>query len=72
MKFVAYRIDTTCIKESAVVKGYFVRGQRSTDYNWPLLAEFDSMDAAKKYIKSICTDPSRQTVYGPDGYGIHL
>lgn len=72
MKYLAFRIDTSTIKNHKVVDGYFVRGQRSTDYNWPLLAEFDNMNAAKEYIKSIRTDPIRQPVYGPDGYGIRL
>lgn len=72
MKYLAFRIDTSTIKDHRVVKGYFVRGQRDTDYNWPMLAEFDSMDAAKEYIKSIRADPIRQAVYGPTGYGIQL
>ena len=55
-----------------VTHGYFVRGQRNTDYNWSLLAEFDNMDSAKEYIKSIRTDPVQQLVYGPDGYGIRI
>ena len=55
-----------------MVHGYFVRGQRNTDYNWSLLAEFDNMDSAKEYIKSIRTDPVQQLVYGPDGYGIRI
>ena len=46
--------------------------QRNTDYNWSLLAEFDNMDSAKEYIKSIRTDPVQQLVYGPDGYGIRI
>lgn len=72
MKYLAFRIDTSTIKDHKVVRGYFVRGQRSTDYNWPLLAEFDNMDAAKEHIKSIRTDSIRQPVYGPDGYEIRL
>ena len=72
MKYLAFRIDTTAIKSHAVVHGYFVRGQRNTDYNWSLLAEFDNMDSAKEYIKSIRTDPVQQLVYGPDGYGIRI
>lgn len=72
MKYLAFRIDTTAIKSHEVVHGYFVRGQRNTDYNWSLLAEFDNMDSAKEYIKSIRTDPVRQLVYGPDGYGIRI
>ena len=72
MKYVAFRVDTHAIKNHAVVDGYFVRGQRDTDYNWPMLAEFNSMTEAKEYIKSIRTDPNRQRVYGPDGYSILL
>ena len=72
MKYLAFRIDTSTIKDHKVVDGYFVRGQRNTEYNWPLLAEFDSLDAAKEHIKSIRTDPIRQPVYGPGGYGINL
>lgn len=72
MKYLAFRIDTTTIKDYKLVDGYFVRGQRNTDYNWLLLAEFDSLDAAKEYIKSIRLDPIRQPVYGPSGYGISL
>lgn len=72
MKYLAFRIDTTAIKSREVVHGYFVRGQRNTDYNWSLLAEFDNMDSAKEYIKSIRTDPVQQLVYGPDGYGIRI
>ena len=67
MKYLAFRIDTTAIKSHEVVHGYFVRGQRNTDYNWSLLAEFDNMDSAKEYIKSIRTDPVQQLVYGPYG-----
>ena len=72
MKYLAFRIDTTAIKSHEVVHGYFVRGQRNTDYNWSLLAEFDNMDSAKEYIKSIRTDPVQQLVYGPNGYGIRI
>lgn len=72
MKYVAFRIDTSTVKDHNVVSGFFVRGQRTTDYNWPLLAELDSMDAAKEHIRSIRTDPVRQPVYGPNGYGISL
>ena len=72
MKYLAFRIDTTAIKSHEVVHGYFVRGQRNTDYNWSLLAEFDNMDSAKEYIKDIRTDHVQQLVYGPDGYGIRI
>ena len=68
-----YDIDTlNRVVESGKNHGYFVRGQRNTDYNWSLLAEFDNMDSAKEYIKSIRTDPVQQLVYGPDGYGIRI
>lgn len=72
MKYLAFRIDTTAVRDHKIVDGYFVRGQRNTDYNWPVLAEVESIDAAKEYIKSIRTDPIRQPVYGPSGYGIRL
>lgn len=72
MKYLAFRIDTTSIKDHAVVDGFFVRGQRRSDYNWPLLGEFPDMEAAKDFIRSQRTDPVRQPVYGPGGYGIKL
>lgn len=72
MKYLAFRIDTTSIKDHKVVHGHFVRGQRDTDYNWPLLAEADSMEQAKDIIRSLMTDPVKQVVYGPSGYGIRI
>lgn len=72
MKYVAFRIDTQTIKGGKVVNGFFVRGQKNTDYNWSVLAELDSMKNAKEYIKSVRTNSIRQPVYGPDGYGINL
>ena len=72
MKYLAFRGDTSAIKNHKVVKGYFVRGQKDTDYNWEMLGEFHDMDSAKHYIKSICTDPITQAIYGPDGYGMHI
>lgn len=72
MKYLAFRIDTTSIKDHKVVPGFFVRGQRRSDYNWPLLGEFPDMEAAKSFIRSQRTDLVRQAVYGPDGYGIKL
>lgn len=71
MKYINFRIDTQTIKDHKVVNGWFIRGQRSTDYNWSLIHEAESMEAAKEYIKSI-KDNERQRVYGPDGYGIKL
>lgn len=78
MKYSAFKIDDDCIKMVdgkygkyfKVVKGYFVRGKKITDYNWELLSEFDSEDDAKEYIKSIRTEGVYQPVYGLDGYGI--
>ena len=72
MKYVAFRIDDSTIKGGAVVQGFFVRGQRPTDLNWPLLGEFPDMEAAKAFIRSKVTDPLRQFVYGPSGYGSSL
>lgn len=72
MKYLAFRVDADSIKGGKVVQGFFVRGQRPTDYNWPLLGEFPSLDEAKAFIRSKITDPVRQTVYGPSGYGIKL
>ena len=72
MKYIAFRIDTSAIKNYKTVKGYFVRGQKNTDYNWDMLGEFDCMDGAKRYIKSVLTNPKRQRIYGPDGYGLQI
>lgn len=72
MEHLAFRIDTSSIKDHKVVDGFFVRGQRRSDYNWPLLGEFPSMEAAKDFIRSVRTDPVRQFVYGPGGYAIKL
>jgi hypothetical protein len=33
------------------VDGFFVRGQRAIDLNWPLLSELENMEAAKTYIR---------------------
>lgn len=72
MTYLAFRIDTSSIKDGKVVKGFFVRGQRNTDYNWPLLGEFDNEDSAKEYIRTIRTDPVNQIVYDNGGYGIRI
>lgn len=71
MKYINFRIDDETIKGHKVVKGWFIRGQRPTDYNWPLIHEAESLEAAKAYIKSI-RESSTQRVYGPDGYGIKI
>lgn len=70
-KYIAFKIDDECIKMAdgeygkyhKVMKGCFVRGQRTADYNWELLAEFDSVDDAKKYVKSMLTEGVYQRVY---------
>ena len=72
MKYVAFRIDTRSILDGKVIDGFFVRGQRDTDYNWPLISSFPDMEAAKTFIRSFRSDPEQQPVYGPDGYGIKI
>lgn len=72
MTYIAFRIDTSSIKVGKVVNGFFVRGQRNTDYNWPLLGEFKNEDSAKEYIRTIRTDPVNQIVYNNGGYGISI
>lgn len=71
MKYLNFRIDRHRIKDHMVVNGFFIRGQRPTDYNWDLIHEARSMEEAKKYIKGI-KETDRQLVYGPDGYGIRI
>ena len=70
MKYINFRIDTQSIKNHQVVNGWFVRGQRDTDYNWPLLHEASSFEDAKAFIRGIMDNG--QTVYGPDGYAIKM
>lgn len=70
MKYVSFRIDAQSIKNHEVVNGWFVRGQRDTDYNWPMIHEAASFGEAKKFIASIRA--SNQPVYGPDGYAIKM
>lgn len=70
MKYISFRIDTQTIKNHEVVNGWFVRGQRDTDYNWPLLHEAGSFENAKGFIRGIMDN--NQTVYGPDGYAIKM
>ncbi len=72
MTYLAFRIDTTTIDENKVVSGFFVRGQRNTDYNWPLIGEFENKDSAKEYIRTIRTDSVNQVVYDNSGYGINI
>lgn len=70
MAYINFRIDAQTIKNHEVVNGWFVRGQRDTDYNWPMLYEAASFDDAKAFIRGI--RDSNQTVYGPDGYAIKM
>lgn len=70
MKYIAYRIDTTAIDINRVVSGHFVRGQRSTDYDWPMLYKARSMEDAKDYIRK--ANVGAAPVYGPDGYGLDI
>lgn len=72
MAYLAFRIDTSSIKAGKVVSGFFVRGQRTKDYNWPLLGEFETEEAAKEYIRTVRTDPINQIVYNNGGYGIEI
>ena len=77
-KYDSFKIDDECIKmvdgeygkHPKVMKCCFVRGQRTADYNWELLAEFDSVDDAKKYVKSMLTEGIFQRVYNSKGEGI--
>ena len=48
---VAFQVDTSTVKDSQIVDGFFVRGQRAIDLNWPLLSELENMEAAKTYIR---------------------
>lgn len=71
-KYVAYRIDESNIENGVVVKGFFVRGQRSSDFNWPLLEKFDSIELAKQYIKSVLNPSKNQIVYDCGGYEMKI
>lgn len=71
MKYLNFRIDRQHIKNHRVVNGFFIMGQRQTDYNWDLIHEASSMDESKEYIKGV-KENDRQRVYGPSGYGIIL
>lgn len=70
MKYIKFRIDTQSIKDHKTVDGWFVLGQRSTDYNWSTLHEANSFEDAKKFINEIRDDD--QVVYGPDSYAIKM
>lgn len=70
VQYVSFRVDLTAIFSHSVVHGYFVRGQRSSDYNWPLLGTFDSMSSALEFIDSLRS--SSQVVYGPNGYALKV
>lgn len=68
MVFIKFRIDTQWVKDGRTVKGWFVLGQRSTDYNWSLLHECRSYNDAKNFVRR----KNGQTVYIPGGYEIKL
>ena len=70
--YAAFEIRTRNIESGRVVDGFFVRGQRCSDYNWPLLASCKSLEAAKDFIRGIRIDAIRQPVYGPDGYCMNI
>lgn len=71
MKFLNFRIDTQWVKGHNTVPGWFVLGQSNKTYNWRLLHEAASFEAAKEFIRGI-KDNDRQNVYGPDGYAIKM
>lgn len=71
-KYVAYRIDESNIENGVVVKGFFVRGQRSSDLNWQLLGKFDFIEQAKKYIKCVFRPKKNQIVYDNAGYEMKI
>lgn len=69
-KYAAYRIDNNNIENGVVVKGFFARGQRNSDLNWTLLGKHDSIESAKRYIKSVLKPSKNQIVYDCGGYEI--
>ncbi len=69
MKYSAFRIDTQWVKNGRTVDGWFVLGQRSTDLNWSLLHEAESLEAAREFVQGIRDD---QPVYGPASYEIKM
>ena len=69
MKYRAFRIDTQWIKNGRTVDGWFVLGQRSTDLNWSLLHEAESLEAAREFVRGIRDD---QPVYDTDGYAVEM
>lgn len=69
MKYHAFRIDTQWIKTGRTVDGWFVLGQRSTDLNWSLLHEAESLEAAREFVRGIRDD---QPVYDTDGYAVEM
>lgn len=48
MKYLAFRIDTTRIRDHKIVHGYFVLGKNKMDLNWDYMCGFDNMDDAKE------------------------
>lgn len=70
MKYIKFRIDTQWIKNHKTVNGWFVLGQRCTDYNWSMLHEATSFENAKRFIRGIAD--GSVTVYGPESYEVKM
>ena len=70
MKWLNFRIDSQWVKNHKTVPGWFVLGQMK-NYNWELLHEATSFEAAKDFISGIRVNDS-QIVYGPDSYTIKM
>lgn len=70
MKYIKFKIDTQWVKNHKTVNGWFILGQRSTDYNWAMLHEAASFENAKNYIRGIMD--GSVTVYGPDSYEVKM
>ena len=70
MKYLNFRIDTQWVKNGKTVEGWFVLGQRE-NYNWRLLHEAASFEAAKEFIRGT-RDNDNQIIYGPDSYAVKM
>ena len=70
-KYVSFRISTFRITPYKIIRGWFVDGQRDTDYEWEMLYEASSREDAIEYIRGI-RESEKQIVYGPGGYGIKI
>lgn len=71
MEYFNFRVDRQWIINGKVVSGWFVLGQMKNNYNWKLLYEAVSFEAAKEFIRRI-RDNDNQNVYGPDSYAIKM